>query len=360
MVVVGALVVAATAWSTRYAPEELGTLCLSWFAFPYAWLLVLVLMVLMMMTRHWGVVMVCAVALGYSLPEALRVIDIPRGEEEMPAGCEGSAVRLLSYNVCNFLNTSNDFPEHRVDSLCAEILRSGADIVCIQEAPPEWMLKYQQVATPYKAVVGAYRHYRLYGNVGTLTNLEAEDILDPKVLGVDGNLPTAFLATDVTLRSGQKVRLFNCHLASIRLSQEQIDAVSSTERVDRERVSSWKTTYEHIMRAFGLRSVEVRELAKAVSASPYPVVICGDFNDTPVSYTFRTLGEVRPRGDSLESMSEARHSRRLGLARTYRGNLPPLRIDYIIKSGSVETWGYEEYDWAWSDHKGVGCWLGVE
>ena len=45
------------------------------------------------------------------------------------------------------------------------------------------------------------------------------------------------------------------------------------------------------------------------------------------------------------------------MARTYRGNLPPLRIDYVIKSGQIETWGYEEHDWAWSDHKAVSVYF---
>lgn len=309
-------------------------------------------------SRHWFVCVCCIASLAYSAPDALREINLPLPEQKAPVGCCDST-KLLSYNICSFMTQNADFPEHRIDSMAASILATRADIICLQEAPFDWMMRSCKEAEPFKKVFDAFSHKSLHGNVCTLTNLPAKDVTDPKELGLEGKAPEVFFATDITIGDGQTVRVFNCHLASLKLSHDQIDAVSSKKRVDQQRINTLKGTYDHLMRAFETRAVEVRLLAKAVQASPHPVVICGDFNDTPVSYTFHTISNIRPKGDSSASLSEARHTSHFGLAKTYRGKLPPLRIDYIIKSDKVATWGYEEHNWAWSDHKAVSAWLSM-
>ena len=359
LVIATALFTTVTAWLTQYSPEDIGSVCLVWFTFPYVWLLLLAMLVVCSFTRHWFVCACCIASLAYSTPEALREINLPLPEQKAPDG-DGGGTKLLSYNICTLLTVNPAFPEHRVDSMVVDILGAKADILCLQEAPPDWMMRSCRVADPFKEVFNSFSHKSLHGNVCTLTNLPAKDVTDPKELGLEGVAPEAFLATDITLGNGQRVRVFNCHLASIKLSHDQIDAVSSKKNVNKQRINTLKGTYEHLMRAFKTRAVEVRMLTRAIEASPHPVVICGDFNDTPVSYTFHTINSTRPRGDSTSSLSEARHTRRFGLAKTYRGKLPPLRIDYIIKSGRVTTWGYKEHDWAWSDHKAVSAWLTVK
>jgi endonuclease/exonuclease/phosphatase family metal-dependent hydrolase len=71
------------------------------------------------------------------------------------------------------------------------------------------------------------------------------------------------------------------------------------------------------------------------------VVVCGDFNDTPVSYVYHKL-----RGDLKDAYVEAGR----GLGGTYNGNLPSYRIDFILFDPSFEAYNYKRQTVKLSDH----------
>lgn len=231
----------------------------------------------------------------------------------------------------------------------------GADIVCLQEAPPDHQMEWRKMEG-LKRSLDSYPHSAFRANQRTLSRRPMRVVGSSAGLGLEGRLPDAFLAVDVALAPGDTVRVFNCHLASLRLSKSQIDAVSAQD-VNRERARTLRETYRNLMGAFLRRASEARMLARAVDASPFPVVVCGDFNDPPLSYTFHTVCRARPRGDGGAPLAEARRPQRLGLARTYRGNLPPLRIDYLFTSASLSAWDYVEHDLPTSDHKALSATL---
>jgi endonuclease/exonuclease/phosphatase family metal-dependent hydrolase len=78
-----------------------------------------------------------------------------------------------------------------------------------------------------------------------------------------------------------------------------------------------------------------------VEASPYPTIVCGDFNDTPVSYTIHKL--TRDLTDVFREVGR-------GFSHTYRGFFDMLRIDYVMCSDEftpisyqvIDSWGVEE------------------
>ena len=356
------LLAAATvgvALSTRYSPEEIGIFCMGWFGFPYLWLALCAATLASLAGRQKVTTLVGVCALALTFGEAKRVIDFPTPSgKEAPEGKKG--VKLLSYNVLNLVGTGLEaWPEHRADSIAANVSASGADIVCFQESSPVEVVNSRQELRDIKKMWDSYSHHLSHGVNGDLTiltNLPIRKITAPRELGLTGQPPLAFMAADIALGDGDTVRIFNCHLASYMLSGKDIDAVTGLD-MGKERVGKLRQIYCRMRNPLCQRAAQTRLLAQAVACSPHPVVICGDFNDTPISYTFAHLMEARPDGDATSGLSEARQTGSLRMARTYRGNLPPLRIDYVIKSGQIETWGYEEHDWAWSDHKAVSVYF---
>jgi endonuclease/exonuclease/phosphatase (EEP) superfamily protein YafD len=88
-----------------------------------------------------------------------------------------------------------------------------------------------------------------------------------------------------------------------------------------------------------------------VEESPYPVLVCGDFNDVPSSYTYRMArGKLK---DGFQTAGQ-------GYAYTYRYYKRMLRIDYIFHSESLQGIDYysPELD-VCSDHNPVIMQLGV-
>ena len=81
-----------------------------------------------------------------------------------------------------------------------------------------------------------------------------------------------------------------------------------------------------------------------IAASPYPAIVLGDFNDTPVSYTYKKM-----RGDLEDTFINAGS----GFAYTYNRLFSMLRIDYIFHSPRYDTETYHSEDLPWSDHNPV-------
>ena len=90
-----------------------------------------------------------------------------------------------------------------------------------------------------------------------------------------------------------------------------------------------------------LRAMQADTIADIIAASPYPVIVCGDFNDTPISYTYRRVS--RKLKDAFREVGR-------GYSYTYRGFFDMLRIDYVLFDKRFTALGYDVVDsWGWVD-----------
>ena len=125
------------------------------------------------------------------------------------------------------------------------------------------------------------------------------------------------------------VRIYNCHLQSVKLKQDYNQVLDSLisgyddKRFDEFRYISVKIRDAYIKRAF-----QAELLSRHIKNSPYPVIVCGDFNDTPFSYSYYRLSR-NLKDAFIESGS--------GIGSTYRQNFAPIRIDYILYSPSLNV-----------------------
>jgi len=76
------------------------------------------------------------------------------------------------------------------------------------------------------------------------------------------------------------------------------------------------------------------------------VIVCGDFNDTPVSFSYHTLAD---------GLTDAFVNSGQGIGRTYIGKLPSFRIDYIFHGDRFESYNFKTLDYRMSDHLPVSC-----
>ena len=75
-----------------------------------------------------------------------------------------------------------------------------------------------------------------------------------------------------------------------------------------------------------------------------PVIVCGDFNDTPLSYTYRLMSR---------GLQDAFREKGRGFSHTYRGFYNTFRIDYVLVSDDFEVLSYEVPSVEFSDHHPV-------
>lgn len=155
-----------------------------------------------------------------------------------------------------------------------------------------------------------------------------------------GKTSNSSLWTDIRI-GGKLVRFYNVHLQSNKVA-------TATEKVigdpDLNEGETWHVIGSVLKRVGGATSVradQAQRLREHIAASPNPVVVCGDFNDTPNSYVYTLLS-----GGLADTFRE----KGLGLGTTFAGALPMLRIDYILTEKSFTTYSCRVVRSGGSDH----------
>ena len=131
------------------------------------------------------------------------------------------------------------------------------------------------------------------------------------------------------------IRVYNAHLASNWFQKEDY------EFLDRPTVEGAESIIERLKVSFFKRAKQVKAIKAHMNTSPYPIILCGDFNDTPTSFTYKQLSE---------GLNDSFANAGLGIGQTYNGKFPALRIDYILYSPELEIVNFKTSEVSLSDH----------
>ena len=153
--------------------------------------------------------------------------------------------------------------------------------------------------------------------------------------------------TDILIDS-DTVRVFNVHLQSYLIDPRRYSIIESPGLDEEQDIKEMREMGSKYRLAVKLRAKQAREIRKYIEESPYPVIVCGDFNDSPISYSYQKL-----RGNFNDAFVSSGH----GLGRTYIGKLPSFRIDNIFYSNNFESFNFQTLDFRMSDHLPVSCTL---
>ncbi|MEI8279849.1 MAG: endonuclease/exonuclease/phosphatase family protein [Bacteroidota bacterium] len=150
---------------------------------------------------------------------------------------------------------------------------------------------------------------------------------------------------DMLLPNQKMMRMFFIHLHSFGLSDHDrtyIEGPNATVDSGLEKSKFFMSKFDI---AYIKRAKEAQLAMKIVRESPYPVLICGDLNDLPGSYTYTTM---------KASLKDAFVEKGKGIGRTYNQIFPTLRIDYIFYDPSfLHIIGYKSPFTRLSDHNPV-------
>lgn len=102
-----------------------------------------------------------------------------------------------------------------------------------------------------------------------------------------------------------------------------------------------KSIVAKLKKGFIRRQVQADRIREEIEKSPYPVIVCGDFNDVPNSYAYETIGK---------GLQNAFEKKGAGLGRTFSGIAPTLRIDNIFIDNRYQVEQYVRIKKKLSDH----------
>ncbi len=253
-----------------------------------------------------------------------------------------SSIEIMTYNVRMFNRyrwlDKQGVPE-RIDSIVKAV---QPQILCIQE-----FYSYQQ--TPvfnFKYEVKNMADYEKKYGLVLYSNYEvihSGQINYPS--GMDLGTNTFFQYADLLIGK-DTVRIINLHLASLNLEEQDLQLVGEAGEINKwqERKSEFKKIGGMIEGAFEKRGHKMKAVLNFVDASPYPIVLCGDFNDTPSSWTYSQM-EKRFTDSFVEGGR--------GFGKTYQRFFFPLRIDHVFLSKELRVLDHRIIKKALSDHYGV-------
>ena len=153
---------------------------------------------------------------------------------------------------------------------------------------------------------------------------------------------------------GKKLTLINNHLESFKLTMEDRTRYSSLiKSFSSDGLDDLKGAFEQKLGpAFRIRAKQAEAVSKEIkNAKGDYVLVCGDFNDTPISYAHRTI-----QGDLMDAFAESVR----GMGITYNQNFFWFRIDNILHSPNMTSMNCSVDKVAYSDHYPLWCYLKLE
>ena len=254
-------------------------------------------------------------------------------------------ITMMTFNVRSFDIYAHENTPHPEEEIISFLRKARPDILCLQEiyTSPHTVPERKILAAlnyPYHFL--SYSSSRTNGVRYGMAIFSRYPLLEKKVIRFVGT-PNQTQYCDVVIR-GDTIRIFNNHLQSTRLGGQEFrlyDPADETEAIRNVRNISVR-----LKSAYPLRARQVKILHDSISASPHPVIVCGDFNDTPVSYTYHRLSA---------GLTDAFVESGKGFGKTYHGKVPSFRIDYILHDKRFPSWGYRTFHNTLSDHFAVMC-----
>lgn len=281
---------------------------------------------------------------GYLLAYAPIRVYMPLN---LPADMPDNVLKVMSYNVQGFSGS----PRYAgaFDKIFDYISWSGADIVCLQEAVMH--------SSAYKARLDSLFEYGDTTLIwdGTIRNGLALYSRYPilRKERVRYTSPANGSVAYYLLVEGDTVIVVNNHFESNHLSPDDRrmykEMLKGEVEKDTAKAESKKLIFK-LAEAVAMRGPQADSVHAYIEAhSNYPTIVCGDFNDNPISYTRRTVAK------GLTDCYVAT-GRGIGVSYNQKGFF--VRIDNIMCSQHLTPYNCKvDNKIDASDHYPIYCWL---
>jgi len=314
--------------------------------FPYLLvLLVLFACAWIVLNIKYSLVSIVALLIGWKSISAYIAFNWPSAEKQFAA--PESSINVMSYNVGLFGLYREKDSKYNRQAMFALIKKQAPDIACFQDfytsekqhdfnnredISREMQLPYRYFSSDFNR--DGMQHW------GTIIFSRYPIIQSDKVKLSPGPLGESLIYADV-VRKKDTFRIINMHLESYRFNAKDYRSIEKIKKQEDTGLVATKGIMQKMKEAFQRRGRQADIVADFIRESPYPVVVCGDFNDTPASYTYFTI-----KGGLQDAFLE----KGTGIGRTFTGLAPTLRIDYILPGRSFAVNSFRKINSDLSDH----------
>ncbi|MDY3978495.1 MAG: endonuclease/exonuclease/phosphatase family protein [Tidjanibacter sp.] len=267
----------------------------------------------------------------------------PRGRDE---------ITLVSFNVMNFSAPDDSNGVKCYDAIINFLNERRVAIVCMQEAYFSQSFDVQQLKERLSGI--SYSHHVNSSGSGEhgsgLVILSTYPIVRNGIVQIDS---TSVRSIWSDLKIGRDtVRVVCNHLQSTAIDQEDMHT-TLTPQIMEDTLAREKLMVvgRKMARNYRARAEQAELLHRFVEESPYRTIVCGDFNDTPVSYAVNKVSS---------GMQDAFVECGRGTCPTFKGFWNLFRIDYVLLSDGLAVKHYSSFDLEMSDHRPVEVGFEIE
>ncbi|MBS1569320.1 MAG: endonuclease/exonuclease/phosphatase family protein [Bacteroidetes bacterium] len=266
---------------------------------------------------------------------------------------------LMSWNVRLFDLYNWTHNQQTRDEMMELILVEDPDILCMQEflnvGPGNPLMVKDSLLSSYRftACADAYTVHARGDHYIGIAIFSTKPIVAQGTIHFPDELNNLCLWADIAM-GADTIRVYTAHLASLRFGDQDYRFIKDLEQGGGR--DSLTTAGSRILgrmqNGFVRRSSEVSALVAHMRTSPWPVVYCGDLNDTPMSYSYHLLRK--------EGLEDAFTESGQGIGNTYIGDVPSFRIDHILHGPRFVAWGFRTLPDELSDHRAIITSLGLK
>ena len=314
----------------------------------YLFLLLLYFIVFWLFAKpRWSLLSIIAIALSYPSLRQMIAMHLPAGfTKQSPAG----SIRVMSWNVEHFdILEHKTHPEKKQDML--NLIREyNPDVACFQEmVGSDSNSKAINYVPDILRQTGFGEYHYAYNtkldfdanhHFGIMIASRFPIINKQKVSFPPNDYNSIFQYADIVTGT-DTIRVFNIHLQSLRFTTDNRKYLENPTIDDDKAVEESRSIVNKLKRGFIRRGIQADRIHSVIKESPYPVIVCGDFNDLPNSYAYHTIG------NGLQNAFAEKGS---GLGRTFTGISPTLRIDNIFADKKMTILQYTRVARQLSDH----------
>jgi endonuclease/exonuclease/phosphatase family metal-dependent hydrolase len=253
-------------------------------------------------------------------------------------------LRVMNYNVHDFMSP---FDGSGTQKQIAKIIKAKQpDILAIEEYTVNILdckatnaVLINAMSTPHHYFKGydctnwdstglaIYSHYPLI-NHGIVVSTNQK------------NVQVQAIFVDVKYKN-KGLRIYAMHLKPIEFEASEHQYLHDFAHKGKISVHEWIVIINKLRAAYRVRSMQVALIKSHMAKCPYPYILAGDFNDTPVSYSVNELGR---------GLKNAFRECGSGMGITYWGDFPHLQIDYILCHPRFNILNYQVITQKVSDH----------
>jgi endonuclease/exonuclease/phosphatase family metal-dependent hydrolase len=285
------------------------------------------------------------VVIGWKSISAFIAFNYPTSGKQF-ASPSGS-LTIMSYNVAQFGLYREKDSKYNREAMFALIKKQELDVVCLQdfytsEKKNDFNNREdisREMKFPYRFFSSDFNRDGMQ-HWGSIIYSRYPIIRSDKLKMSYGPRSESLIYADI-VKNGDTIRIINMHLASYRFNERDYRSIEKIKKQEDTGLVATRNIVQKMRDAYVDRSKQADIVSAFIRTCPYPVIVCGDFNDTPASYTYFTI-----RGD----LQDAFLRKGSGIGRTYAGLAPTLRIDYIFTDKSFKVNSFRKINSTLSDH----------